>query len=368
MQAEHRIVYRQPGRFAGWPANYGMWAWGDEIVVGFTECTHRAGAGFHARTPEQPAIPLQARSLDGGRTWTAASSPAPSPGQRGFSADEHMIPALRVATAIEMGLEPLPRPCPGNIDFTHPDFALMAARTGLGTGTVAWFYVSYDRAHSWQGPYALPLFGLPGVEARTDYLVNAGGECLLFLTASRDDGDEAAGIFLARTTDAGKSFEFVAWVAASSENHLLMPSSVRLGDTRIVTAIRCNAALGAFDAAPAWIDLYESIDDGNTWRFLSRPVPDAGSGGNPPSMIKLRDGRLCLTYGYRAAPFGIRARLSEDGGQTWGEVIHLRDDGGCSDLGYPRTIQRPDGALVTVYYFNDHPATERYIAATLWQV
>ncbi len=30
-------------------------------------------------------------------------------------------------------------------------------------------------------------------------------------------------------------------------------------------------------------------------------------------MIKLRDGRLCLTYGYRAAPFGIRARLSEDG-------------------------------------------------------
>ena len=48
------------------------------------------------------------------------------------------------------------------------------------------------------------------------------------------------------------------------------------------------------------------------------------SGGNPPAMIKMQDGRICLVYGYRATPFGIRARLSEDGGHTWGDVIHLR--------------------------------------------
>ncbi len=365
---EHVTVYREAGKFAGWPANYGIWAWGDEIVVGFTQCTLESFGGFHARTPGQPAIPLQARSRDGGRTWQVSPTPAPSPGGRGFSADEHMIAELRVAAAIEIGLEPLPRPCPDNIDFTHPDFALMAARTGLGTGTVAWFYISYDRAHSWQGPYALPLFGLPGVEARTDCLVNAAGDCMLFLTASRDDGDEAAGVFLARTTDAGATFAFVSWVAMSPKKHLLMPASVRLDEKTIVTAIRCNAIEGEFDVAPTWIDLYESTDNGSTWRHLSRPVPDAGSGGNPPSMIRLRDGRLCLTYGYRAAPFGICARLSKDGGKTWGDVIHLRDDGGSSDLGYPRTIQRSDGTIVTVYYFNDHPATERYIATTLWQV
>jgi hypothetical protein len=96
-------------------------------------------------------------------------------------------------------------------------------------------------------------------------------------------------------------------------------------------------------------------------------VPDAGSGGNPPTLTKLQDGRVCLTYGYRAAPFGIRARLSEDGGKSWGDVIHLRDDAACADLGYPRTIQRPDGTLVTVYYFNDQVDTERYIGATLWR-
>ena len=30
MQKEHVIVYREPGKFAGWPANYGMWAWDNE--------------------------------------------------------------------------------------------------------------------------------------------------------------------------------------------------------------------------------------------------------------------------------------------------------------------------------------------------
>jgi hypothetical protein len=80
----------------------------------------------------------------------------------------------------------------------------------------------------------------------------------------------------------------------------------------------------------------------------------------------LRDGRLAITYGYRSAPFGIRARLSSDEGKTWSDEIPLRTDGGAWDLGYTRTIQRPDGKMLTVYYFNDHPDSERYIGATIW--
>ena len=62
----------------------------------------------------------------------------------------------------------------------------------------------------------------------------------------------------------------------------------------------------------------------------------------------------------------IRARLSNDNGETWGEEINLRSDGGWWDLGYPRTVQCPDGKIVTVYYFNDAKDQERYIAATIW--
>lgn len=29
------IVYQEAGRFCGWPANHGIWVWGDEILVGY---------------------------------------------------------------------------------------------------------------------------------------------------------------------------------------------------------------------------------------------------------------------------------------------------------------------------------------------
>jgi len=101
-----------------------------------------------------------------------------------------------------------------------------------------------------------------------------------------------------------------------------------------------------------------------------------GAGGhtpsiNPPAMIRLKDGRLGLAYGYRTAGYGIRgseirARLSDDDGSTWGREIVLRNGGGNWDIGYPRMVQTPDGKLVTIYYFNDDTASERYIEAAIW--
>jgi hypothetical protein len=63
---------------------------------------------------------------------------------------------------------------------------------------------------------------------------------------------------------------------------------------------------------------------------------------------------------------GMRSRLSSDQGVTWGPEIILRDDGVTHDLGYPRSFQREDGRVVTVYYYNDGVHTERFIAATTW--
>jgi hypothetical protein len=140
-----------------------------------------------------------------------------------------------------------------------------------------------------------------------------------------------------------------------------MSSSVRLSPTRILTAIRRKEGPSHF------IDAWVSSDNGLTWNFLNKPAESTGgSVGNPPSMIKLKDGRLAITYGFRSEPYGIRARLSNDDGETWGDEINLRGDGGWWDLGYPRTVQRPDGKIVTVYYFNDQKDQERYIAATIW--
>jgi hypothetical protein len=44
----------------------------------------------------------------------------------------------------------------------------------------------------------------------------------------------------------------------------------------------------------------------------------------------------------------------------------LRGDGASRDLGYPRSVQRPDGKVVTIYYFHDPAHIERTIDATIW--
>ncbi len=104
-------------------------------------------------------------------------------------------------------------------------------------------------------------------------------------------------------------------------------------------------------------------DGGDTWTF-SRAVP--GLGVTQPSVVQLRDGRLVVTFGYRAQPFGIRARISGNQGKTWSDDIILRSDATDWDLGYTRSVQRPDGKIVTVYYYNDGTSAERYIAGTTW--
>jgi len=364
---QHVTIYRKEGRYAGWPANYGIWSWGDEIVVGFTLGYHKTAGIFHARDKDRPFVAMQARSLDGGQTWQVQETPCRTPGNRGFSADEHMRPDLGARHALESRMENMPVQCPGGINFTHSDFALMCARTGLGAGTVSWFYTSYDRCRTWDGPFSLPMFGQTGIEARTDYVVYGSDECTLFLTASKASGEEGGGVFCARTTDGGKTVKFASWISQSGEGFVIMPASVRLSESRILVAVRCREGARDFGKARSWIDLHLSDDNGATWNYAGRPVPDTGMGGNPPALIKLRDGRLCLAYGYRAEPYGMRAKLSTDNGATWSQEIILRDGAGNHDIGYPRTVQRADGSIVTVYYFNDHPEGERYVAATLWK-
>ncbi len=89
-----------------------------------------------------------------------------------------------------------------------------------------------------------------------------------------------------------------------------------------------------------------SDDGGRTW---STPR-SIGVWGLPSHLLRLRDGRLMLSYGYRRKPFGIQVRLSDLAGDNWGEPLTLADDGSSGDLGYPSTVERPDGSFVTVWY------------------
>ena len=358
-------IVREAGRFAGWPANYGMWRWGREIVVGFTQGTHKSVARGHALDKSQPFRNMQARSLDGGETWRVEAFNGASPGGRGLSADEHMGAGLRLSEVMHAKSAPV---LAAPLDFTHPDFALMLARTGIGRGVFSFFYASQDRARSWQGPYRLPMFNQTGIAARTDYLVESERSALLFLTANKADGDEGK-VICVRTDDGGRSFTLLSEVGgepAGRGDFAIMPASLRLPDGAILCARRCrNGADGM-----SWIDIFRSDDEGRSWHFLCQPVAfrEPNHSGNPPVLLRLPDERLALIYGNRDRPHTIGARLSGDAGASWSDEITLRGGGGSGDMGYVRGVALDDGRIVAAYYFNDRPDGdgERFIGATLW--
>tara|TARA_A100001037_G_scaffold186863_1_gene167310 strand:+ start:5664 stop:6755 length:1092 start_codon:yes stop_codon:yes gene_type:complete len=359
---KHVIIYKEKNRYAGWPANYGIWSWGDEIVTGFSlGFIDQNAKGLHPRDKNRPFQSLQVRSIDGGVTWNNQLAPLVIPGNIGsISSEEHM--------SFSYGMVSERINCPvthkGGIDFTNPDFAMLCARSGLESGAESWFYISYNRCKSWEGPFILPMFGQKGVAARTDYLTYPNidsNKLTLFLTSTKSNGKEGR-VFCAETSDSGESFKFVSWLNAMPKGFEIMPSSLLLNSGVIITAVRSRNSFGNKNS----IDLYRSEDYGKEWIYLSTPVKNTGKGGNPPALIQLIDGSLCLIYGFRDAPYGIRFITSQDDGYSWTKEKVLRDDGGDSDIGYPRATQRSDGKVVVVYYYNDSFQPERYIAATIF--
>jgi hypothetical protein len=88
--------------------------------------------------------------------------------------------------------------------------------------------------------------------------------------------------------------------------------------------------------------------------------------GNPPSLVRLDDGRLVCVYGFRSPPWSLCARVSADEGRTWGSELILRAGGRNFDLRYPRSVLRSDGQIVTVYWFNTDERPESHIRTVIW--
>jgi hypothetical protein len=348
--AKHVKVYFEKGRFGGWPANHGMWNWGNEIVFGYSRGYYKDLGERHHIDREKPEEWWFARSLDGGEHWSLEH-----PATRG-----KIIPYGDVLHGTETeGYKPEEvTDCPGGINFTHPDFCMTLRMTSINDGESR-FYYSYSRGRDWEGPYRLPNFGQPGTAARTDYIVNSKNDCMIFITAAKQNREEGRPL-CAQTTDGGKTWELLSLIGDEPDGFSIMPSSIRLDENRILTTTRRR------EGDHRWIDSYLSNDNGKTWQFYNNPVEDVGI-GNPPCLIKLEDGSLCLTYGVRKEPFRIEAKVSRDEGKTWGEPIVLRDDGRDRDIGYVRSIQRPDGKIVTAYYMSDQENPERFVGVTIWQ-
>ncbi len=125
---------------------------------------------------------------------------------------------------------------------------------------------------------------------------------------------------------------------------LCEPHAILLKDGRILTHIRAQAA--GTDIFTIYQS--ESSDGGKTWTVPVRIL--ARSGGAPAHLMYHSSGALISVYGYRNAPFGIRAMFSFDEGKTWDTDHDVYVNGVSDDLGYPATVELSDGSLLTVFY------------------
>jgi hypothetical protein len=350
---QHIIVYKQDGRFAGWPANNGIWNWGDEILVGFVEAEHRETSGFHTYNQESTRNKY-GRSLDGGLTWDIID--AYDVGQTARSFDNNLLnEEVDIPVTLEEPIE----------DFTNPDFIITWMRYNYHNGPSI-FYYSNDKGHQWNGPYQFPDLDTYGIGTRTDYIVDGPKELSIFANAAKENGREGR-VAHVRTTDGGVTWQRVSWIGDEPAGFDIMPSTVRLSSNELLTVIRSREPIPRRD----FLRAFRSENNGATWKEEQNPSFETGNGGTPPALVRMQDGRLALTYIYRSN-YGSRVhlRFSDDNGKTWGNEITIRSrDGATRDVGYPRMVQRKDGKLVIVYYWN-HAVQEgsspyRYIAASI---
>lgn len=186
---------------------------------------------------------------------------------------------------------------------------------------------------------------------------------LLILGKEFHSGEyEEGAVFAFESTDDGKTWNCLARIdfpdGCSAEN-IHEPDCVELPDGRILGALR-----GQGDPVPYKFSIYTVVseDGGKTWTH-PKSLDICGS---PPHLLLHSSGAVVLTYGYRKPPYGERARISYDNGETWGEEIVISEESNTGDLGYPSTVELSDGSLYTVYYQRAQGDNYCSILSTRW--
>lgn len=347
---EHGVVAARPDQMYGWPG-ITRTADGDILVSASERIYHVAPQG---RT-------VVIRSADGGGTWSLPQEihnsemddrdaslrtmPDGTVVLTSFSTTD-WVPYVRAGEFIAN------RVIPGNWLGQWQD---LVERQGLTKESPArgWLMRSEDGGRTWSRPLDTPTGQHAGPCATADgRLVYVGPGPL----------GSALPVSAWESADKGDTWEKVGEIPRPKglpertllvENHLAETSPGRL------------VVLFRSEGWAEWDDqfLYQSNsrDAGRTWTEAERlPV-----WGYPPHLLVLSSGALLCSYGHRRHPLTIRAMLSYDEGETWDyeNCITLYELPVEHDFGYPVSVERSPGELVTVFYVNKKyvRSNDRYV-------
>lgn len=306
---------------------------------------------------------VMVRSKDGGRTWGGSQIVA---GIRNVDEREGCGVQLRDGTiVVGVYYNNLYNP-DGSYNFDWKKKLPPLQRAELGLRYLgAYVITSKDHGHTWSAPRFIETKDMPfsDVEGPTDApLELPDGSVVMGMIGenTHTDVNNRSAIML-RSTDQGQTWKYLSTMASDPGGRLggfLEPGLVRTRTGRIVAGLRNHGPDQSI-----WVT--HSDDDGRTWA----PVRKTAMIGHPTDLIELADGRLMATYGIRtphARPMGVRACFSRDNGETWdiASEVQLRHDFGNWDVGYPESLELPDGRVLSVYYYNQ--LGKYYIGGTFW--
>ena len=321
-------ISRRPEYYHGWPT-VARRASGELLVV--------ASGGRESHVCPFGWVEMM-RSKDEGRTWSWPQVLMDSPiDDRDAGICETASGALLVTTFTSLAYEPLLGRAAG---WPPERLARWQAANARATPEErksllgCWMLRSTDGGLTWSAPYRCPVNSPHGPIALSDGRLLYAGKKLW-------EGTKEVGV--CESTDDGRTWR---WLAAIPERpgdaHAELPRTARGGGgaRRLLVHIRNHNKANAGETLQS-----ESADGGKTWS-VPRPI---GVWGLPSHLLRLRDGRLLMTYGHRRAPLGNQARVSEDQGRTWSAPVEI-STGTSGDLGYPSTVELPNGTLLTVWY------------------
>jgi len=348
---DSEVVYRNDDSYCG-PISMLQRLANGEILLLFREAKWRGRVTHMDPTTRTSLL----RSRDEGRTWFSQVTPDPG-GGNGTAIYRLSDGTLLVNAFHWVFVRPEDRDrLAGRPRLREVDWLNMFV-----AGGGIFMTRSTTDGYTWEPPRRIPEpEGWPEVVSHGAVLELPDGDLLLPCTAKRDEGDEDHGVVL-RSQDKGLSWDDPVLVTDDAL------AGSRFHETRLV---QCpSGRILALHRTPKSNYFQNfSTDGGRTWS----ETRDTGlwcGGSSPPDLKLLADGRVLLTRGYRREPFGVRAHLTEDEGDTWtGEdQIVLRDDGLDKDVGYPSTVQLDDGRLLTVYYWHGEDQI-RHLQRTTWEV
>jgi sialidase-1 len=296
------------------------------------------------------------RSRDGGRTWSWPETLLDTPiDDRDSGVLETASGSLLVTTFTSLAYEDTLAKASGWPAEKLARWQAVQARTStvqrkalLGT----WMLRSTDGL-TWSAPARVPLHSPHGpVALRSGRLLYAGKQ--LWEPGSK--------VGVCESTDDGISWRWLSDIRprpgdTAADYHEL--HAVEAANGTLLVHIRNHNAANAGETLQC-----ESHDGGKTW---TTPHP-IGVWGLPSHLQRLRDGRLLMTYGYRRSPNGNQARVSADHGASWSNPITISADGASGDLGYPSTVELPDGALITVWYELPAGSTKAVLRLARWRL